>query len=201
MRYTGPKTRLARRVGEPLRDKDAKYLVKRSYPPGMHGQARRRLSEYGTQFLEKQKAKWTYGVTERQFRRYIEAATSKKGTTGDFLLESLELRLDNVVYRLGFGSSRAQARQIVGHGFITVNGKPVDIPSYQVRVGDQIAVAESKRAGKYAQTLVPRLKDLKTLEWVQLDPKNFSGKVMTKPTRDNTGSTIRMELIIEHYSR
>ncbi|MBI4050131.1 MAG: 30S ribosomal protein S4 [Candidatus Doudnabacteria bacterium] len=201
MRYTGPKTRLARRVGEPLRDKDTKYLVKRSYPPGMHGQSRRRISEYGTQFLEKQKAKWTYGVTERQFRRYISAATSKKGTTGDFLLESLELRLDNIVYRLGFAGSRAQARQIVGHGFITVNGKRVDIPSYRVAAGDQIALAAGKRASKYAQLLAPRLREHKALEWLELDAKNFSGKVMSRPTRDNTGTTLRMELIIEHYSR
>lgn len=167
----------------------------------MHGQSRRRVSEYGEQFLEKQKAKWTYGIAERQFRRYVQAATRKKGTTGDFLLESLELRLDNVVYRLGFATSRPQARQIVRHGFMTVNGKYVDIPSFQVSVGDEITIAENKRDSKYIQQIIPRLRDGKTLDWLRLDPKNLSGKAMSRPTRENTGSTVRMELIIEHYSR
>ena len=201
MRNTGPKTRLARRVGEPLRDKDAKYLVKRAYPPGMHGQSRRRLSEYGIQLLEKQKAKWIYGVSERQFRRYIETAGRKPGMTGVVLLEELELRLDNVTYRLGFASSRAQARQIVSHGFVTVNGKRLDIPSYAVKVGDAVALAETKKAGKYTQLLTPKLREHKPLEWLALDASAMSGKVLSRPTADNTASTLRMELIIEHYSR
>src|SRR3989338_872957 len=115
MRTTGPKTRKARRIGEPLRDKDAKYLVKRNYPPGMHGQGRSRLSEFAIHHREKQKAKWIYDLTERQFSNYVKQASRKRATTGDTLLGFLESRLDNVVYRLGLASSRAQARQIVGH--------------------------------------------------------------------------------------
>lgn len=201
MRNIGPKTRKARRIGEPLREKDVKILQKRGYPPGMHGQSRRRISEYGGQLLEKQKAKWIYGLTERQFRRYVDSARRKKEMTGVALLEQLELRLDNVVYRLGFASSRAQARQVVGHGFVTVGGKRVDIPSYQVAVGETIAIVESKKGGKLIQSMAPRLKDYKPLEWLSLDRAALSGKILSRPTEDNTGSTIRMALIIEHYSR
>lgn len=201
MRNTGPKTRLARRLGEALREKDVKYLQKRNYPPGVHGQSRRRVSEYGGQLMEKQKAKWIYGVAERQFRRYVEKAAAKPGMTGSVLLEFLEMRLDNVVYRLGLAGSRPQARQITSHGFITINGQRVNIPSYQVAVGDTISIQENKKSSKYAEGLAPRLKDFKPLEWLELDPKTMTGKVLSKPTADNTGSTIRMELIIEHYSR
>lgn len=201
MRQTGPKTKLARRIGEALRDKDAKYLVKRNYPPGMHGQSRRRLSEFAGQLREKQKAKWIYGVTERQFRRYVEAATKKKGLTPDLLLKSLELRLDNVVYRLGFAVSRSQARQLVLHGFFAVNGKKVNIPSYQVGVGDEISVRDGKKGSKYMQTQALRMKEFKPPEWLALEPKNLSGKILSSPTLENTGSILQMELIIEHYSR
>lgn len=201
MKYTGPKTRLARRVGQALRDKDGKYLVKRNYPPGMHGQSRRRVSQYGVQLLEKQKAKWIYNLTEKQFSRYVETAAKKKEVTSDVILQMLELRLDNVVYRLGFASSRGQARQIVNHGFITVNGKKVDIPSYQVSPGDTIAVAEGKKDSKYIQILMPHLKEFTPQEWLSLTAKDLSGKVLSKPTMDNTGSTLKMQLIIEHYSR
>ena len=200
-RITGPKTRYARRLGEPLRDKDSKILVKRNYRPGMHGQSRTRISEYGTQLLEKQKAKWIYGIKERQFRRYIQDATKKKGMTGDMLLRALELRMDNIIYRLGFAGSRAQARQLVNHGFFTINAKRVNIPSYSVPIGSQIAVAEKKQPSKYIQQILPKLKEFKTLEWLSLDSKNLSGKVLSAPTFENTGSTIRAELIIEHYSR
>ena len=201
MRRTGPKTRLARRVGEALRDKDAKYLVKRNYPPGMHGQTRRRLSEYAVQLLEKQKAKWMYGIAEKQFRKYIDASLRKKEVTGNVLLQLLESRLDNVVYRLGFGTSRAQARQLVSHRFFSVNGKRVNIPSYQTRVGDTIAVLPSKQNSKYIQNLGPALREFKPQEWLSLEAKNLSGKVLSTPTPDNTGSTLQMTLIIEHYSR
>lgn len=201
MRNISAKTRLARRVGEPLRDKDVKYLVKRNYPPGMHGQSRRRISEYGTQLLEKQKAKWIYGVSERQFARYVAVAARKKGMTGNLILEFLELRLDNVIYRLGFAESRAQARQLVSHRFFTVNGKRVDIPSYQVRVGDIIEVFEGKKASQYILRQVPKLKEFQTQEWISLDAKALSGKVLSRPTLDNTGSTLRTSLVVEHYSR
>lgn len=201
MRQTGPKTRFARRVGEPLRDKDVKYLAKRNYPPGMHGQSRRRMSEYGTQLQEKQKAKWIYGVAERQFRRYVESAMTKKGRTGDILLMFLEMRLDNLVYRLGFAESRAQARQLVSHGFFNVNGKRVDIPSYQVKVGEEIAVRDSKKDSKYMQTRALKLKEFEPQEWLVLEAKEMKGKVLAVPSRDNTGNLLSTQLIIEHYSR
>lgn len=201
MRNTGPKTRLARRQGEALRDKDAKYLTKRNYPPGMHGQSRRRKSEYGQQLSEKQKAKWIYGVTERQFRRYADEAARKKGMTGELLLAALELRLDNIVYRLGFAASRPQARQIVGHGFIAVNGKRVNIPSYHVSIGDEITLQESKKNSKYVERLNQLIKDYQTQDWLQLEAKNLKGKIISKPTYDNTGATIHPQPIIEYYSR
>lgn len=201
MRNTGPKTRYARRIGEPLRDKDAKIFTKRNYPPGMHGQSRRRKSEYGRQLAEKQKAKWIYGLTERQFRRYAAAAARKKGMTGELLLAALEFRLDNVVYRLGFAQSRAQARQIVGHRFITVNGKRVNIPSYKVSIGDEVAVAESKKKSKYVERLLPQIKVYSPQDWLSVDVKQLTGRILTKPTYDNTGSTIQPQLIVEHYSR
>lgn len=201
MRNTGPKTRLARRAGEPLREKDVKIMQKRGYPPGMHGQSRRRMSEYGEQLLEKQKAKWIYGMTERQFRAVAAEAARKKEVTDSALLEALELRLDNVVYRLGFAPSRAAARQFVSHGFVTVNGKRVNVPSFHLKVGDTVAVAEAKKAGKLVQAQAPKLKDFKPLEWLQLEPAQFTGKILSQPTAENTGSTLRLNLIIEHYSR
>lgn len=201
MRHTGPKTRLARRIGQALRDKDAKYLVKRNYPPGMHGQSRSRPSEFAIHHWEKQKAKWTYLVTERQFARYVRDASRKKGMTGDLLLQYLELRLDNVVYRLGFATSRSQARQITSHGFITVNGKRVNIPSFHVSPGDMIAVAEGKRGSKYIERLIPIIKEHKPQEWLALDAKSLSGKVMSRPTAELVGLTLAMDLIVEHYNR
>lgn len=201
MKKIGPKTRLARRIGEALRDKDTKYLVKRNYPPGMHGQARSRRSEYALELAEKQKAKWRYDVNERQFRRYVKKSMQKRELTPDVLLELLESRLDNIVYRLGFATSRAQARQLVSHGFVMVNEKRVNIPSYQVRVGDEIAINPGKRTTKFIQYLEPLLKDYKPQEWLSLDHKNLRGKVLSRPTAQNTGSTIQMELVIEHFSR
>lgn len=201
MRITGPKTKLARRLGEPLRDKDAKYLVKRNFPPGMHGEKRSRKSDFGIQLAEKQKAKWMYGVSERQFRRYIKESFRKKGRIGETLLEFLELRLDNVVYRLGFASSRAQARQLVGHGFFAVNSKKVNIPSYKLRIGDEVAVVPNKQNSIYVQRLNLSLKEYKPQEWLSLDSKNLSGKVLSLPTAENTGFMLRTELIIEHYNR
>ncbi len=201
MRRTGPKTRLARRVGEVLREKDAKYLVKRNYPPGMHGQRRARKSEYGIALTEKQKARWMYDISEKQFRRYMEASIKHRGMTHDILLQFLELRLDNVVYRLGFATSRAQARQLVTHGFFTVNGKKVNIPSYQLESGDEIAVSANKKASKYIERLVPQIREFKSQEWLGLDAKELKGKILSKPSAELTGSILRMDLIVEHYSR
>src|SRR3989344_5280966 len=149
MRRTGPKTRLARRVGEALRDKDVKYLQKRNYPPGMHGQSRIRRSEYGTQLLEKQKAKWTYLVNERQFRRYVERSRQNKALTSEVLLQSLELRLDNVAYRLGFATSRAQGRQIASPGFLTVEREnPNGFSPRNARQGELLLFPRCTRPGE-----------------------------------------------------
>ena len=200
-RYTGPNIRLSRKFGEALTPKAAKYLAKRNYRPGMHGQNPQRISEFGAQLREKQKAKAIYGIMERQFRNYYEKASKKMGITGDALLDMLERRLDNVVYRLGFASTRPQARQLVTHGFFEVNGKKVNIPSFEVRVGDEIKVRESKKISGYIKNLTPTLANAKTVEWLSLDAKSFSGKVMSKPIKDQIDQTINTQLIVEHYSR
>jgi small subunit ribosomal protein S4 len=200
-RYTGPKIRQSRRFGEPLTKKAEKYLAKRNYRPGQHGQNPQRVSEFGMQLREKQKAKVIYGLMERQFRRYYEIASKKVGATGDALMQLLEFRLDNMVYRLGFAQTRPQARQLVGHGFIEVNGKKVNIPSYQVRVGDVIAIRPSKQESQYVKTMAQGLAAVKTVEWLALEPKNFSGKVLSKPTRQQLTTTLNTQLIVEYYSR
>lgn len=199
MRYTGPKVRKARRLGFAFTPKDARIMQKRSTPPGQHGQGRGRVSEYGLQLREKQKAKINYGVTERQFLRYFDKALSKPGVTGDYLLELLELRLDNVVYRLGFAETRAQSRQLVNHGFFEVNGKKVDIPSYATKPGDVITVRENKKGSKYMQAQKEKMKNFQTQEWIEL--KDLSGKVLSVPTPDQIGNLINTQLIVEHYSR
>lgn len=201
MRYTGPKIRQSRRFGEAFTKKAEKYLAKRNYRPGQHGQNPQRVSEYGVQLREKQKAKIIYGLMERQFRRYYEIASKKVGVTGDALLQLLELRLDNIVYRLGFAQTRPQARQIVSHGFFDINGKKVNIPSYQVRVGDEIKVRDTKKNSGYIKNLSPVLANAKTVEWVSLDPKNFSGKILSKPTREQLDLSLNTQLIVEYYSR
>ncbi len=200
-RYTGPKVKKARSFGEAITAKDAKALMKRNYGPGQHGQSKGRVSEYGTQLKEKQKAKWTYGILEKQFRKYFAEASKKKGITGDALLQILESRLDNIVYRLGFGETRAQARQIVSHGFITVNGKNVNIPSYLTKVGDIIAIAESKRKSKYVELLKQKLKNVKTQEWVSTNEDQLNGKVLSVPTSEQIENRINTQLIVELYSR
>lgn len=201
MRRIGPKTKLARRIGEPLRDKDAKYLVKRNYPPGVHGQSRQRKSEYGIQLAAKQKAKWIYEIGERQFRRYVERSVRNKQLTPAVLLQLLELRLDNIAYRLGFASTRAQGRQMASHGFFLVNGKKTSIPSYQVSVGDQVSVNPNKTSSKLMQIRAPALREFKPQEWLELQAGEWKGKVLARPTAENTGSTLQMDFIIEHYSR
>ena len=201
-RYTGPKVKKARRFGEAITTKDAKVLVKRSYAPGQHGQSSgKRVSEYGTQLKEKQKAKWTYGVLEKQFRRYFEEASKKKGVTGDALLQILESRLDNIVYRLGFAETRAQARQLVSHAFFNVNGKKVNIPSYRVKVGDLIAIRDNKQKSSYINTLKQKIKNTQTQEWLSLDADKLSGKILSTPTSDQIENKINTQLIVELYSR
>lgn len=175
--------------------------MKRNYAPGQHGQRKSRLSEYGLQLREKQKAKWTYGILERQFRKYFTEALKKKGVTGDALLRMLELRLDNLVYRLGFAETRAQARQLVSHGFFDVNGKKVNIPSYRARVGDVISIRDSKKSKKFVDTQKQKLKNYKTQEWLELNEQQLSGKVLSIPTPDQIENKIDTQRIVEFYSR
>jgi len=201
MRYTGPKAKKARRLGMAFTAKDAKILQKRNFAPGVHGQNRVRMSEYGTQLREKQKAKISYGVMERQFEIYFKHALKQTGVTGDNLLKLLETRLDNIVYRLGFAETRAQARQLVNHGFFEVNGKKVDIASYQTKVGDTIAVRPAKQKKAYMEKIKDKLKNFQTLDWLSLNPAQFSGKVLSSPVVDGLGSEINTQLIVEHYSR
>ena len=201
MRYTGPKVKRARRLGMAFTDKDARILQRRPTPPGVHGANRVRISEYGMQLREKQKAKINYGVQEKQFIRYFDKAINRPGVTGDLLLEMLELRLDNIVFRLGFGETRAQARQLVNHGFFEVNGKRVDIPSFATKPGDTITVRESKKASKYMEARKEKMKGFKSQEWIELNAATMSGKVLSVPTPEQIGNLINTQLIVEHYSR
>jgi len=206
-RYTGAVCRLCRREGQKLFLKgdrcysDKCAVVKRAYAPGQHGQSRRKASEYGIQLREKQKARRIYGILEKQFRNYFEKAERQKGVTGENLLRLLELRLDNVVYRLGFANSRVEARQLVRHGHFTVNGRRVNIPSYLVRVGDQIAVKESsKKAPKFEE--ISELAAHKTVPaWLEMDKEALVGKVIALPEREDIDVPIQEHLIVELYSR
>ena len=176
--------------------KDAKVLQRRANPPGQHGANRVRLSEFGTQLKEKQKAKVAYGLLERQFEIYFKRALKQAGVTGDNLLKLLEMRLDNIVFRLGFAETRAQARQLVNHGFFEVNGKKVDIASYQVKVGDTVMVRPVKQKKAYMEKLKDKLKNFKSLDWLQLNGEKFSGKVLSMPEIESLGSTINTQLIV-----
>lgn len=191
-RYTGPKRRLSRREGLPLFGKDVKALERKgAVPPGQHlGKTRRRLSEYGLQLREKQKAKRFFGLLEKQFNLYFQKASKVKGATGLSLLQMLELRLDNVVYRLGFSQSRAGARQLVSHGHIKVDDKKVNIPSFQVKTGQTIALS-AKLLDNTTQTTLPR--------W--LTKKATVGKVLRLPEREEMEQAINEQLIVEYYSR
>ncbi|MDP9728529.1 30S ribosomal protein S4 [Alicyclobacillus tolerans] len=206
-RYTGPVCRLCRREGIKLYLKGERCysekcgVDKRPFPPGQHGQGRKKSSEYGMQLREKQKARRFYGVMEKQFERYFEEAARHSGVTGENLLAILESRLDNVVHRIGLGASRAEARQIVRHGHILVNGRRVDIPSYLLRPGDVVAVAE-KSAG------LTRIKELleaaasKTIpQWLEFDAEKAQAKVLRKPVRDEIDTPVAEQMIVEHYSR
>ncbi len=181
--------------------KDAKILQKRGFPPGQHGQNRTRVSEYGTQLREKQKMKINYGIQERQFRSYFEKALKQSGVTGENLLSLLERRLDNVVYRLGFSETRAQARQLVSHGFFEVNGKKADIPSYLLKVGDVVKVKDNKRKSKNISVLNEKIKAYKVQDWLELDKSQLLGKIISLPTQGLVENTINTQLIVEHYSR
>lgn len=199
-RYIGPKTKIARRFKDPIYGPD-KYFEKKNFPPGMHGNSKRRnkQSEYGIQLAEKQKAKYTYGILERQFRNLFEKAAKAHGITGEVLLQYIEARLDNVVYRLGIAPTRSAARQLVGHRHITVNGRVVNIPSYHLRPGDIIAVREkSKSLEAITDSLAGRGQQFSWLEW---DNTMMTGKFMNLPPREEIPENIREQLIVELYSK
>jgi len=205
--YSGPVCRLCRRDGVKLFLKGERCytskcaIERRKYPPGQHGQRQRKLAEYGVQLREKQKLKRIYRLLERQFSNYFKEAVRRKGVTGEILLQLLELRLDNAVYRLGFGLSRRQARQLVNHGHFLVNGKKVNIPSYQLRPGDTIAVAEnSKKAGAIVEAL-NLTGGRRTPEWLSLDVAAMGGRVLAAPIREQIDTQVNEALIVEFYSR
>ena len=199
-RYTGPKSKIARKLGEPIYGED-KVLSKKNYPPGQHGaNKRRKLSEYGTQLREKQKAKYTYGILERQFRNLFKKASSSKGVTGEVLLQLLEQRLDNVVFRLGIARTRAAARQIVLHRHITVDGKVVNIPSYSVQPGQVVAVREKSKS---LEVIVDSLAGFNHAKypWIEWDESIKGGKLLHLPQREDIPENIKEQLIVELYSK
>ncbi len=207
-RYTGPSCRLCRREGMKLFLKGTKcYTVKcpvekRAFPPGQHGQLRVKLSGYGIQLREKQKVKRMYNVLERQFKRYFGVAQKKRGVTGQMLLELLERRLDNVVYRVGFATSRREARQMVHYRGVTVNGKRVDVPSYPVKVGDVVQIASGREGIVVkAKENLERNKDRPAPAWIQLDAPQLKGLIIRSPQKDDIGLPIQEQLIVELYSK
>lgn len=204
-KYTNADCKLCRREGAKLFLKGERCtskkcaLERRPVAPGQHGSVRKKASEYNVHLREKQKAKRAYGLLEKQFHTYYVKASAMKGVAGENMLILIEKRLDNVVYRMGIGSSRAQSRQVVNHGLITVNGNVVDIPSYQVKVGDVIAVKESKKDNAMFKEL--RGAKIVMPKWVEFDTENFVGKVLANPAREDIDLTINEQLIIEHYSK
>jgi small subunit ribosomal protein S4 len=199
-KYIGPKSKIARKFGDPIYGAD-KYFEKKNYPPGQHGanKRRRKQSEYGVQLQEKQKAKYTYGVLERQFLNMFKKASRSKGVTGEVLLQLLETRLDNTVYRLGLSPTRSGARQLVSHKHITVNGSIVNIPSYSLKPGDIVGVREkSKSLESINDSLAARRVSVSWLEW---DQTQMAGKFVNVPERDEIPENIKEQLIVELYSK
>ena len=206
-RYKDEQCRICRREGQKLFLKGSRCysdkcsIVRRNYAPGEHGQGKKKLSEYGTQLREKQKTKSFYGVGEKQFRKYFEMAENKKGITGEVLLQILESRLDNVIYRLGFGTSRAQARQLVNHGHFEVNGKKVNIPSYLVKPGDVIAVREIKKDSKIIKENAEVNSSKPIPEWLEKDNDKLNAKVIRLASREDVDLPVEEHLIVELYSK
>lgn len=199
-RYTGPKAKIARKFNEPILG-PSKALQKKSYPPGQHGRGRKRKqSEYAVQLSEKQKAKYTYGVLERQFANTFDKAARKQGITGENLLRLLEARLDNTVYRFGIAPSRRAARQLVLHKHITVNGQLVNIPSYSLKPGDIVGVREKSKS---LETITDSLsaRNAKRYTWLEWDNSSFTGKFVTFPDREQITENIQEQLIVELYSK
>ena len=199
-RYTGPTSRIARRFGEPIFGPD-KALTKKAYGPGQHGNQRRRgkQSEYGVQLMEKQKAKYTYGILEKQFSNLFKEALRRKGITGEVLLQMCEMRLDNVVFRLGIAPTRRAARQFVTHKHITVNGNICNIPSYALKLGDQISVRE--RSKSMEAITISLSSNLNQMEWLEWNGETQLGKVIAAPERIQIPENIKEQLIVELYSK
>ena len=206
-RYTGSVCRLCRREGAKLFLKGSRCYSKkcsferRPTPPGQHGVRRRKMGEYGIQLREKQKVRRVYGVLERQFRNYFNEAETHVGVTGEALLQSLETRLDNVVFRLGFASSRAQARQLVTHGHFAVNGVPTNVASYKMRTGDRVEVRESHRSREAFKVIRETLKSHTAPDWLSLDAAKLAGSVASLPRRDQMPLDLSEQLVVEYYSR
>ncbi len=205
-RYTGPAWRLSRREKIDLFPKSSigsksKFQERSETPPGMHGQGRQKLSDYGVQLREKQKVKRIYGVLEKQFRNYYFKASRSKGVTGATLLQFLERRLDNVVYRMGFMNSRRQSRQAVGHGHVLVNGRVLNIPSYQVELGAVIEVRATDKMKERYKSVYEQTKDLDKAEWLDVDFQNFKATVKRLPERPDISMPIQEQLIVELYSK
>ena len=201
-RYTGPKSKISRRFGVPIFG-PAKALERKNYPPGMHGPkgSRRKQSEYSVALAEKQKLRYQYGLLERQFRRYFQTALHRRGVTGETLLQLLETRLDNIVYRLGFANSRNSARQMVSHGHVSVNGRKVDVSSFTLRPGDEIAIKDKPGSRRLATRNLELTQIAPIPEWLSVDKEGFSGKVARIPTRDEIAPIVNEQLIVELYSR
>ena len=206
-RYTGPVCRICRRQGVKLYLKGQRCfgpkcaVERRKYPPGEHGQGRRKISEFGLQLAEKQKIRSIYGVLERQFRKHFEEAERRPGMTGPNLLAILESRLDNVIFRLGFATSRQQARQVVRHGHVTLNGRKTNIPSALVREGDVVGVAPKSRDNEYFSVLKGDLTEKSVPRWLTLEAATLSGRVSSSPVREDIDTTVNEQLVVEFYSR
>ncbi len=200
-RYRGPRTKIARKFSDPIFGTD-KSFEKKNYPPGMHGnnKRRRKASEYGIQLKEKQKAKYTYGVLEKQFRNMFDKASRSKGVTGEVLLQLLESRLDNVVFRLGLSNTRAGARQLVTHRHITVNGDIVNIPSYTLKPGDSVGVRERSKS---LEVITDALSTARygSSSWLEFDEASMTGKFLNRPEREDIPENIKEQLIVELYSK
>jgi small subunit ribosomal protein S4 len=206
-RYTESVCRLCRREGAKLFLKGTRCYTKkcsferRPTPPGQHGVRRRKMGDFGIQLREKQKVRRVYGVLERQFRNYFREAQTHAGVTGEWLLQSLETRLDNVVFRLGFAASRAQARQLVAHGHFAVNGVPTDVPSFAMKPGDRVEVRESRRSRPVFKVIRETLRSHQAPEWLSLDAAKLSGSMASLPRRDQMPLDLSEQLVVEYYSR
>ncbi len=201
-RYTGPKNRISRRYGVPLFGTN-KSLERKNYPPGVHGPrgSRRKQSDYSVALAEKQKLRAQYGVLERQFRRYFRTALSQRGITGEILLQLLERRVDNVVYRMGFANSRSGARQLVSHGHVLVNGRKLDVSSATLRPGDKVQIKDRPSSRSLASKNLSLTEIIPVPDWVTVDKENFAGEINRIPSREEIAPIVNEQLIVELYSR